>query len=259
MMSDSFESVLRATFHERAEQLDPLVVTRLHAVDYLPSRRHRRVISGLAGIGLSAAAAVVAMAMLASNATPAFAGWTPTPIRPTPGHVTTASQKCGLGIPVLTETRGPYTAAVYATPSGIGTCLQGQSVSFSGTVNGPAEAVVAAGQIQTFVSSSTDSSGDGFTVLDGRVGAGVTAVAVERASRIPITATVSGGWYLAWWPESAHATAVQITSTSGMHTAELPAAATQGPSSCGGMEGCGSISYPIPSGRATTKAQHSSK
>jgi hypothetical protein len=242
-MSD-LEHVLRDTFQKRAAQHDPTAAARLLAVDYRPRQRRLPVVPVLGALGLSgAAAAVAAVVTLGSSAAPALAGWTPAPTRPAPGQTAAALQQCGSGTPVLTDTRGPYTAAVYAVPNGTGTCMQGGSVSFSGTARGVGEGSVAPGQIQTFVSSSNDSSGDAFTVLDGRVGASVTAVTIERSNGNAVTATVSGGWYLAWWPGSARATTAQITTASGTHTTALPAAATQGPPSCGGAGGCASVGY----------------
>jgi hypothetical protein len=55
-----------------------------------------------------------------SSAAPAFAGWQVTPTTPGPGQLAQAAQACGqdLGSPVLTDSRGPYTAAIYATSAG---------------------------------------------------------------------------------------------------------------------------------------------
>jgi hypothetical protein len=241
-MSELLEHALRDTFQKRAAQRDPTAAARLLAVDYHPRRRRLPVVPVLGAVGLSGAAAVVAVVLtLGSSAAPAFAGWTPAPTRAAPGQIGAALRRCGSGAPVLTDTRGPYTAAVYPLPSGTGTCLQGGSMSFSGRASAIGDGSVAPGQIQTFASATNDSAGDAFTALDGHVGAGVTAVTIERSSGIAVTATVSRGWYLAWWPGLAHATTAQITTASGTHTTVLPPDATQGPPSCGGAGGCASV------------------
>jgi hypothetical protein len=244
-MSDLLEHVLRDTFHKRAAQFDRTAAARLLAVDYRPRRRRLPAKPILGAVGLSGAAAtaaIISVVTLGSSAGPAFAGWTPVPTRAAPGQTAAALRLCGSRTPVLTDTRGPYTASVYAMPNGAGTCVSGTGVSFSGTAHGIGEGNVGPGQIQTFVSSSNDSSGHSLTVLDGRVGAGVTAVRIERSNGTAVTATLSAGWYLAWWPGSSHATTAQITTPSGTHTTRLPAAATQGPPTCGGPPGSGCVS-----------------
>ena len=59
---------------------------------------------------------------------------------------------------------------------------------------------VAAGQIQLDGGGTRDSAGDALTLVDGRTGAGVTAVTIERSDGSSVQATVTNGWYLAWWP-----------------------------------------------------------
>ena len=43
-----------------------------------------------------------------------------------------------------------------------------------------------------------NSSGQALTLVDGRIGAGVTSVTIRRSDGTSVQATVSGGWYLAW-------------------------------------------------------------
>lgn len=251
-MNEQFENLLRVSLRDRADGLDRAAVSRVLAFDYYRPRRQRvQWVSGIAAIGL--ASALVAVFALGQGASPALAGWTPAPTVPAAGQTELALKHCSTGAaapsgatggPVLTDTRGPYTALVYPLPDGAVTCLEGRSVSAGGSDSGTGEGSVAAGRVQTFVLSSNDSSGDALTVIDGRVGAGVTSVTIARTNGIPVRATVSHGWYLAWWPDRVRATVAQITTTRGTYAASLPPQATHGPAPCAGRDaGCASYVY----------------
>jgi hypothetical protein len=63
-------------------------------------------------------------------------------------------------------------------------------------------------------------------VVDGRVGAGVSAVTIERSDGSSVQATVTNGWYLAWWPGSVTATNAEVTTASGTSTVAFPSTPT---------------------------------
>jgi hypothetical protein len=71
-------------------------------------------------------------------------------------------------------------------------------------------------------------------MLDGRVASGVTGVSINLSNGRRVTATVSHGWYLAWWPGKPHATTARIIRSTGTRTVALPASAQVGAGSCGG-------------------------
>ena len=102
---------------------------------------------------------------------------------------------------------------------------------------------VAAGQVQTFVLTGSDSKGKGFVLLAGRVGAGVTGVTIHRSNGGDVVASVKDGWYLAWWPARGRAISATVTTTHGSRTIHLPPVATQTSVSCGGPPntGCGAV------------------
>jgi hypothetical protein len=236
-MSDLLEQKLRETLSERAAQIDPAASARLRAIDYRHRHRRRRLpaLPALGALGASATAvAVVAVVMLGSSAAPAFAGWSPTPTPPAAGQLAAAEQACSsmLETPVLTDTRGPYTASIYADATSSHTCLEGGAVSVASSNGGPSAADVPAGQVQLFGSGMQDSSGHALTLVDGRVGAGVTSVRIDRGDGSSVQATVSGGWYLAWWPGTARATTADLTSTTGTVTEQFPST-PQGPAAAG--------------------------
>jgi len=258
-MSDLLEQNLRETLSERAAQIDPAAIARLRAIDYRPRRRRRPTLPALGALGVSATAAVVAVATLASSAAPAFAGWSPTPTPPASGQLAAAEQACSanLGTPVLTDTRGPYTASIYADATSSHTCLQGGSLSIASSNSGSSPADVPAGQVQLTGSGMKNSSGQALTLVDGRIGAGVASVTIDRGDGSSVQATVSGGWYLAWWPGTVQATSAEVTTTTGTVTEHFPST-PQGPASaaCPAGSHCSS-GYSFGSARAssTTKAR----
>ena len=224
-MSDLLEESLRDIFSDRAAQIDPAASARLRAIDYRPRWRRRPALPALGALGVSgAAAAVIAVATLASSAAPAFAGWSPTPTRPAAGQLAAAQQACraNLGTPVLTDTRGPYTASIYADTTSSHLCLEGGSLSIASSGSGASQADVPAGQIQLAGSGMKNSSGQALTLVDGRIGTGVTSVTIDRGDGSSIQATVSGGWYLAWWPGTVQATTAQVTTATGTASEHFP-------------------------------------
>jgi hypothetical protein len=243
-MTDPLETHLRDALSHRAAQLDPDAVARLRAVDYRPRQRslwlppRLRSLPALGALGTAgAAAAVVAIVTLGSSAAPAFAGWRSTPTMPAASqlaHAAQATQACGrgLGSPVLADSRGPYTASVYADSRTSAVCLSGNGVSMSSRSTSPAPATVPAGQIQLGGGGTRDSAGDALTVVDGRTGAGVTAVTIKRGDGSDVRATVANGWYLAWWPASVAATSALVTTASGTSTVTFPSAPSLGAPSC---------------------------
>jgi hypothetical protein len=100
-------------------------------------------------------------------------------------------------------------------------------MSSTSTTVSPAS--VAAGQIQIDGGGTRDAAGNALTLVDGRTGAGVTAVTVERSDGGSAQATVTDGWYLAWWPGTVSATNAEVTAASGTSTQAFPTAAARGP------------------------------
>lgn len=260
-MNDLLEPILRDTFEKRAAQLSPDARRRLMAIDYHPRRRRIPVLPALGATGLAGAvAALVVIFTLGSSPAPAFAGWSPTPTLPRQGETAAAIARCHMGRPVLIDTRGPFTAAVYANPKplkvpglprqtssppippvkrSVGACLIGPGVDTSGSASSGL-APVHSGQIQ--VTAQTVSGGNqNATVLDGRVGAGVTGVRIRLSNGRTVTATVRHGWYLAWWPGNPSAARAEITTDAGTQAFRIPAADSGGP--CGGAPGTGCASF----------------
>ena len=156
-----------------------------------------------------------------------------------PGELADAQQQCSAntGTPVLTDTRGPYTASIYADGS---TCVEGNGITINSHSAGGAASITPAGTIELNGSGESDSDGNALTMVDGPVGAGVTAVNITRSDGSSVQATVKNGWYLAWWPGAERAVTAQVTSTSGTSTQSFPTAPQQAAPACPAGARCSS-------------------
>ena len=260
-MPDQLEQSLREALSHRAAQLDPNSIARLRAIDYHPRGHRLRKLPVIGALGAAGtAAAVGALVTLGSSAAPAFAGWQATPTTPAPGQVAQAAQTCGqnLGSPVLTDARGPYTASIYADSTTSDVCLSGNGVSMSSSSSSAAPTGDAAGQIQLDGGGTRDSAGNALTLVDGRTSAGVTAVAIERSDGSFVQATVTNGWYLAWWPGTVAAKNAEVTTASGTNTVAfpstpvLPAPACPSTAHCAAGYSFGSAGGPHSAGQSST-------
>lgn len=226
-MTDQLEQNLREAFSDRDAQLDPESISRLRAIDYRP--RHRRVrrlpALGVLGVGGLAASAGVLVAL--SGAAPAFAGWHAKPTATAAAsQLSQAQQDCGqgLGSPVLTDSRGPYTAAIYSQSTTSSVCLAGDGISMASRSTSSSVPTIASDGVQFGGGGMRDTAGDALTLSDGRVGSGVTGVTIDLSDGTSVQATVSNGWYLAWWPGDVSATQALIATASGTNTVTYPAA-----------------------------------
>lgn len=232
-MNDLLERELREALADRAALIPREATARLRAVDYRPrshwlpsrSRSHRlpsRPLQGALGLGGAAAVAGAAI-VLASSAAPAFAGWTASPTAPQPGQVAAAEQQCdaGAGAPALSDTRGPYTASIFADGS---TCLSGNGITINSSGTGDPNASIPAGTIELGGAGESDSAGNALTMVDGRIGTGVTSVTITRSDGSSVQATVKNGWYLAWWPGTQRAVTAKVATANGTNTQSFPPA-----------------------------------
>ncbi len=258
-MPDQLEESLREAFSYRAAQLDPDSITRLRAIDYRPRQRRIRKLPVIGALGATGtAAAVAALVTVGSSTVPAFAGWRAMPSTPAPGQLAQAEQACGqdLGSPVLSDSRGPYTASIYADSTTSDVCLGGNGVSMSSSSTSQTPISVAAGQIQSSGGGTRDSAGDALTLVDGRTGAGVTAVTIDRSDGSSVQATVTNGWYLAWWPGTVAARNAEVTTASGTSTIVFPSAPNLSTPACPSGAHC-TTGYSFGSARGTHSAGQS--
>lgn len=152
--------------------------------------------------------------------------------------------------PVVTDVRGPYTLIVFTgtgpAAGSVAQCLTGPSVtsvserSAGGQTfsSGVASASGGAGTVQGGSSgtqvfdgtngldqislSHLDASSQGpFTTSAGQVSSDVTAVTITLSDGTDVQSTLGSSWFVAWWPGSATATSIQLTTPSGVRTQPL--------------------------------------
>ena len=193
----------------------------------------------------------------------AFAGWTATPTAPASGETAGAVEHCTAQLagaagpqssipavgwkPVLTDTRGPFTAVILQSASASATCFNGPSLTSIMTSStqgsGASEHVLGMGSASGAPPSSvsvmglggsgsgpistaslshlTTSGGQPYTFLQGQGVAGVTGVAVVLSDGTNVQASVGDGSFVAWWPGSANATSARVASAAGVITQQL--------------------------------------
>jgi hypothetical protein len=175
---------------------------------------------------------------------------------PGPGGSPSPSAGSGSWQDVLTDLRGPFTVALYQNGDDYAVCFtsssfteidQVESSGSSGTIsNGvmtqvqrrrtggglgrvgaPVTAVgsvsrTSSGDLDVVLQNHLSTSGDGpYTLVDGRTAAGVSGVTLVRDDGGDVVATVADGWFVAWWPGDASATAAKVTTGAGTTTESL--------------------------------------
>ncbi len=156
---------------------------------------------------------------------------------------------------VLTDVRGPFTVALFQDDGAYAACFtsssfteinqisaSGDSGASSGSVSvqsggvansaggpihqGGATSVMvsgtSSGDLQDVMQTHLSTTADGaYTLVDGRTASGVTGVTLVRQDGQDVVATVADGWLVAWWPGTAQATSVQVTTGSGTTSEQL--------------------------------------
>jgi hypothetical protein len=218
------------------------------------------------GVGVTVALSSSGVVLKTAPAA-AFAGWTATPTATGTSPSPTASAACitqldygpifkeattGSWVPVASDVRGPFTLGVYADAGASATCLTGPTITVvaANSIAG-GDPSVASGSVQLdgglYLSgwrvSSAATSGLGptslehlssfdqgpFSLIEGRVARGVSAVKLDLANGSAVQATVGGGWFLAWWPGSENVSSAQVTTAAGATGSPLSLVALPGP------------------------------
>jgi hypothetical protein len=125
---------------------------------------------------------------------------------------------------VLADVRGPYSVTLFVGAKGAAefSCFSGRDrgeASLGGSLAAHPPAPVPVGQIAIVSSGggriAPDDGTAEFSRLVGRAGAGVTAVVFRLSDGTHATATISNGWFVAWWPGTKYVTATEVTSSDG--------------------------------------------
>lgn len=214
-----------------------------HLVQEIAGRRRNRRRGGLVlgGAVLVAGGVTSGVLVLAGPGTAnAFAAWTPSPTTPAPGQVSSAeaaceaaateppSDKASPGLPAgttqvsLVDTRGPFTLVLFgAGSSPTLMCVNGPSINSSAQANsemiglGSQPGLPGADQIAIDRLRTGSADGQTYTIAEGSVGSGVTAVTLSLSDGSQVVATTGNGLLLAWWPGSAVVTSATLTTDSG--------------------------------------------
>jgi hypothetical protein len=135
---------------------------------------------------------------------------------------------------VIVDTRGPFTALLYEAAGGSAqaSCFSGPTPSQTGIgmgYGGP-RPTVAEGQIAvTSFGSRVAPPAPGEQVgdqqqyedLEGRTGAGVSAVTLTLSDGSHVEASVANGWFLAWWPGVRRALGAEVRTAGASRTQPL--------------------------------------
>lgn len=223
-MNDQIESDLRAALGARATDVPVAAVGRLTGIDYRPRTRGLRppVAIGALASAAAGAGALAVVISLGAEASNAFAGWTAKPTAASPGQIDAARASCRAsrspiaGLPLkLSDTRGPFTFAIYADDNSSATCMKGPSfTSVSGSMSSyPVD--VPAGHILLSSSHATDRAAQAYSLAEGRTGADVTGVTLTLDDGTNVQATVGNGWFVAWWPGSHDVNSAELATPTG--------------------------------------------
>ncbi|WP_431930395.1 hypothetical protein [Nonomuraea jabiensis] len=183
--------------------------------------RRLTMVSG--GVAAGIAAALLLPGVFGGGT--AMAAWTATPHTVSGDRATVAQEKCldhaqdaamrttgrELGFrPVVTEGRGPWTL-VYVNDDSSHLaeirCLfrDGDLAAAGGTTPGPDARPlppVPAGSARAALGSVVSSSEESVRIVTGRVGPGVVGLELSTEAKGSVTATVTGGYFAAWWPDA---------------------------------------------------------
>ncbi|MFI7420468.1 hypothetical protein [Nonomuraea sp. NPDC049684] len=183
----------------------------------------RRLVVVAGGVAAGVAAALLLPGVFGGGS--AIAAWTATPHTVTGDRAAEAQEKCldhaqdaarrttghELGFrPVVTEGRGPWTL-VYVNDGGSRlaeiSCLfrDGGIAAAGGSTPGPGARPlppVPPGSARAALGSVVSSSEESVRIVTGRVGADVVGVELSTEAKGTVTATVTGGYFAAWWPDA---------------------------------------------------------
>jgi len=190
-------------------------------------RRFRaRLIVAVAIIGVLA----VVAGLLSRTGNVAFESWRAIPTAIDPAIVADATSKCLGGetaatTVVIQDQRGPTAAFLFIRGGDLVMCLagRGSSGSIDTIATSYTKSPAPTGDL-ALVSSMTSPAGPAYPGLRVVVGvAASTAVSVklQRTDGVVVTASVRGGYFLAWWPTTTKASVVTSQDSTGGQLQQL--------------------------------------
>jgi hypothetical protein len=125
------------------------------------------------------------------------------------------------GLPLkLTDARGPFTFQIYADSRRSVRCVSGPSVTAVSVSFSSRDVAVPADGLSAERADShlTNRNGQSFSFADGHAGTGVTGATLVLDDGTKVQATVSNGWFVAWWPGAHEVKRADVSTTAGVHT-----------------------------------------
>ena len=253
---DTFEDRLLDALLDRFDNLAPQPPAAIAPLQHRAGiRRYAVPLAGLAIGATAASLALVEMggpttanhlepALKVQPATSAYAlaAWTARPTAADPAQISAAEAHCSPSLgqagtvqpasgdkqgptlpggpwsPVVVDTRGTLTLALY---SGDGTatmaCLASPTFVWLNPVGTSSERPVTDNTASLDEVTIREVDGNVYTIAIGRTGSAVTGVALQRVDGSEVTATISNGRFIAWWPESEGVKALSVTTKTGTH------------------------------------------
>ncbi len=170
------------------------------------------------------------------NPTTAYASWTAVPTSGSISATDSRVQSC-LGslptgpvesvgsseslAPAVVESRGNFTATLLGAGDSIAFCIFDEHNRASGRTIAPP---LHGEEIVSVIGNGGSLDEEGARYAYGRVAATVQRVRVETSDSVQVTASVSNGYYLAWWPSNKPPQTVTALDSSGrvLHELTLP-------------------------------------
>ncbi|MFP3713507.1 hypothetical protein [Puerhibacterium sp. TATVAM-FAB25] len=161
----------------------------------------------LGGAGAAAVLVLVAVAVDAGAADDGvdLGSWTPAPATLAVDGTTGAAHRCASAATdaetVLAEQRGSFRLLVSVDHAHVRSCLLAGDAVVASVVGPPATAPgpgSAGVSVLGYAGAAVDR--DHVTVTYGYAGGDVDAVVVARPDGLDVEATVTDGWWVAWWP-----------------------------------------------------------
>jgi hypothetical protein len=175
---------------------------------------------------------VAAIALWMYNATPVghhelvLAGWASAPVAADGALASAAAAACAAGgdddtaLPMIAQDqRGNAATLLFAGGGQLSICLMARDDT--------GQIVAAASGMTRLVPTSSSLSVDSglgspatpgapaLTIVAGRVDGSVATVTITRTDGVAVTATVSSGYFVAWWPTDAEAKVVRAANSAG--------------------------------------------
>jgi biotin transporter BioY len=189
-------------------------------------RRRRLVAGGSVAAGVIVACGIFAYSALLPSS--AYASWTAIPEPASISADDPRLQVCTSSIPsgpadligsakklrpVVTEERGAFIATLLGGGDSLAICIFDDTNRSAGrTIAAP---LPTGDSVSIIGNGGSLDKGEGARYVYGRVAEGVEGVTVLTSSGVQVTASVSGGYYLAWWPAPAGPASVTATAHNG--------------------------------------------